>query len=456
MRTRMLAVVLLAGCLTGCLTRVAPARTVPADLGGAHVTMPRAWLGAVDALTLAHKQTGLKYAVVPRRLRGTVGPYRIGEKEDLDDLLAAVARATGTVAHVVNGVTVLDPADTRQIDVPDDLERHVRETASADANNPPADRSEPAELLRRYVRRMVVDGRSVHVPVLSRLAWHEAPSVRYQALAALHRLEGDFIRNQWPGRVSIFEAMRDRLQRQALLWALTEGHREGSSGWKMAVDVLARSREPYLTRHTWPPVWYKTPETMRLSLWAMGRSGDATAARSLGKRIRNPFTNHPEDRYLAAVALGELNESYRLCRGRNARHRNPDVRRAAALGLGLCQPSDRVLDQLGRFLDDQEAGVRFVACLSLGRLADRRAVGRLLEIVHDPDRPSEMRVAALEGLALAATADATAAIVAACRAPAASVRARAAEILGRLGGPTALKQLTALLHDSDRWVRCAA
>ncbi|MFO7898218.1 MAG: HEAT repeat domain-containing protein [Planctomycetota bacterium] len=452
MRARVLLVALLICCLTG----PAPARTVPAKLSGSRVTVPRAWLGAVDALILAHKQTGLTYAVVPRRLRGTVGPYRIGEQEDLDDLVAAVAKATGTVAHVVNGVTVLDPADTREIDVPDDLERHVRQAVRADANNPPAAGSAPAELLRKYVRRMVIDGRSGHVPVLSRLAWHEAPSVRYQALAALVRLEGDFLRNQWPGRVSIFEAMRDKLHRQALLWALSEGYRDGSSGWKMAVDVLARSREPYLARHTWVPVWYKTPEAMRLSLWAMGRSGDPTAGRSLDKRVRNAFTNHPEDRYLAAVALGELNESYRLCRGRTARHRDPDVRRAAALGLGLCQPSNRVLDQLDRFLEDEEAGVRFVACLSLGRLAGRRSVGRLLEIVGDADRPSEMRVAALEGLALAGTADATAAIVAACRAPAVSVRARAAETLGRLGGPTARKQLTPLLHDSDRWVRCAA
>ncbi len=413
---------------------------IPGGLSGNGVTMPRAWLPASEALAVAHKQTGLKYAVVPDVFEGTVGPYRIGEEERLDDIVAAVAKATGTAVHVVDDATVFEPADTPGADLPDDLE-------AADVD----DRA--AELLRGCIRRMSIDGRSVHVPALTKLVWHENRSVGYQALAALHRLEGDFLANQWPGRVSIFELLSGRIHEQSLFWAVEEyGH--GTTGWKMILDILARARHPYLFRHTWVPGWYGRAEAILPSLVAMARSGDASCDRTLRNRLVEPGTNDPTERYIAAIGLGNLNMGEFLAG--EAEHENAEVRQAAALGLGLCESSDVVVGTLETLTVDSDPGVRFVACLSLGQLACDESVGRLLAILNDEGLATEMRVAALEGLALAGTSDAVTAVVGACSSPDAGVRACAADVLGRLGGLTALKELPKLLDDPERWVRGAA
>ena len=398
---------------------------LPRALRRADVTMPRAWLTAPEALIAAHRQAGLKYAVTPPRFSGLIGPFQPGETLSVGTLVERVAASTGTSAEAVGSVVVFDPR--RDGDV------------------------RPAEDPRQYVHRLALDGRSGTAAPLAKLAAHDDPSVRVQALAALHRLEGDFIRQVWPGRVSIFELLRDRLDRQALLWLLTEGSRQASPTWQRVANVLGRSREPYMYRHTWEPVWVKTPGTIRAGLYAMGRSGDGTASGTLGKRIRKSFTNDPTDRYLAAVALGELNGSGEL--RRNARHSNAEVRRAAVLGLGLCRPAQSVIAQLERSLADSDAAARYLACLSLGRLGTGDAVSRLTAIAKDPKRRVELRGAALDGLAVAGQIEPA---LDAAGDNAAAVRSKAADVLGELGGARAAARLTALMGDADRWVRASA
>ncbi len=450
--------ILIAALLVCCMFGLACTHIAYRDVSrvDGEVAMPRAWLSARDALIVAHKQTGLEYAVIPGRFEGIVGPYQVGERRTVGRIVAAVERASGTRSRLINGTLVFEPADTAKVEAPADLEAYCRTAVEQERGGEEAEIDIDdlvAEKLRGYIRKMSVDGRSVHIPTLTELVGHDNRSVGYQALAALHRLEGDFSRNRSPGRVSVFELLGEELNAQPLLWAL-EWHGDGTSGWKMVLDVLGRARHPYVFRHTWSSVWHSRPETILPALWAMGRCGDDTADRALRSRLRFPGSNDPTERYLAAISLGKLNVVRRL-REQMGRA-NPEIRQAVALGLGMCRPSSQVVDLLNTMLDDADPSVQFVACLSLGRLATDESVGRLLDLLDDEDQPAAMHVAALDGLAQAETADAVAAIVSACRAPDALVRARAAELLGRIGGLTALEELPALLDDEDRWVRGAA
>ena len=428
---RLCVVPVLLAAVGGCAAFEIP-EAAPGGARRTQVAVPRAWPDAVEALIAAHRQTGLRYAVVPPTFRGVIGPYEPGQAIGVDRLIAAVAEATGTTARRADGVAVFDPRPPDAAELP----------------------TEPRERVLHLAR----DGRSSTIPELSRLVAHADRSVGLQALAALYRLEGDYMRRAWPGRVSIFEVLRGRLDRQALLWALTDGHRRASPGWRMALHVLARSREPYLNRHTWSVVWEKTPGTIRLSLWAMGRAGDQDASRPLSKRVRKSFTNHPADRYLAAMALGELGNEREL--RRNIRYRGKllaaPVRRAVVFGLALCPETDSLLAQLDRSLRDRDPVVRFLSCQALGRIGTSRAVARLAAMTRDPKLVPELRCAALDGLTLATSPDAAKAILAAATDPNPVIRAKAAGALGAAGGASAQRPLLGLINDKDRWVRAAA
>jgi HEAT repeat protein len=412
--------------LIGC---AAYRSAAPRSLRWKTVAVPRAWPDAVEALTAAHRQTGLRYAVVPARFDGVLGPFEPGEAVRLGRLVRYVARATGTRASVRDGVVVFDPT----------------------CGDRPTPRTDDP---RQRVHVLAQRSDSAAVPELSDLIDHENRSIGYQALAALCRLEGDFLRNEWPGRVSIFEQMRNRLDRQAVLWAVNEGYREGSPGWQMAVRLLGRSRDPYALRHLWGPVWYKTPGTIRLSLWAIGRCGDATARRTLGKRVRDSFTNHPADRYLAALGLGRIGLEGEL--RRNARHGKAAVRRAAVFGMAVCDETPSLLQQLDRSLQDSDPGVRFLACQALGRIGTPSGIERLKAIVQDRKAAPAFRSAALDGLAQAHGAAAWGLVVGAAADSSPLVRARVATLLGDRGGPGARAVLARMMDDPDRWVRAAA
>ena len=149
-------VALLAACPAMSQTAPAP---VPAALRRVDVEMPRAWPDVVEALITAHRQAGLRYAVVPARFKGVIGPYAPGQKVNLGRLVGAVAAATGTTAHTVGNVVVLDPKGESAV------------KAGADP--------------RRDVYRLALNGRSGTIGRLSQLVAHDDSSVRFQALAAL-------------------------------------------------------------------------------------------------------------------------------------------------------------------------------------------------------------------------------------------------------------------------------
>ena len=91
------------------VSRSAIAGILPKDLKAGSVQMPRAWLGVVDALTVAHTQTGVRYAVVAPQFQGTIGPYRLQEPVSLEKLLQAVADASDCTVRQLGNVVVFDP-----------------------------------------------------------------------------------------------------------------------------------------------------------------------------------------------------------------------------------------------------------------------------------------------------------------------------------------------------------
>ncbi len=433
--TCLMAAALLAGT-AGCVVPSGlsgPSASVPDAFAGAVVAVPRAWPTVVEALVAAHRQTGLRYAVVPPVFGGVLGPFEPSETVRLARLIAAVARASGTTARLVSDVVVFDP--------------------------PGPNRVEPLADLRRYVPRLAENGRSWTIPELSRLVDRKDASVRFHALAALDRMEGDFMRRAWPGRVSIFEAMRPQLDRDALLWAISEGGPQGGPVWLMAVSILARAREPYIGRYTWEPAWGKVPGAIRLALWAMGRSGDTSCVDTLRKRIVNTFTNDPADRYLAAAALGELGAASLLAQ--HLQHADAEVRRAAAYGCAAYRGRDVstmwLLSALyPKATDDPDPAVRFLACQSIGRIGKFGAIPFLRSVTAQKKLIVELRCAGLDALALNGSEAARACILTAASDPDALVRAKSAELLGEIGGAEAQRRLLTLLSDGDRRVSAAA
>ncbi|MGQ9663640.1 MAG: HEAT repeat domain-containing protein, partial [Kiritimatiellia bacterium] len=404
------------------------AGTIPDGFRGKKVEVPRTWLTAREALELAYRQTRLRYAVVPPKFEGLLGPFSAGGTISLDKLINQIAEAAGATERVVGDVVVFDP--------------------------PASPKVEPTSDSRQQVLRLALAGHSRTISPLCRLLAHDDASIRFHALAALYRMEGDFMRNTWPGRVSIFEVLREEIDRDALFFMLEEGGYVGGREWTMAMEILGRARNPYLVRFGWSPIWEKVPGTITVAVWAMGRSGDADGRNSISKRLRQHFTNDPADRYLAALSLGELDERGELCK--HLEHVNPDVRRAAVLGLGLCSESPALLAALDTALKDADPVVRFIACQSLGRIATPTAINRLKELAESQAQPLEVRCAALAGLSLAGTRTAAAGILVAASDANPVVKARATELLGESVGAVARAKLLELLKDSDRWVRAAA
>ena len=59
----------------------------PPDDRRATVALPRTWLRAAEALTAAHHQAGLLYAVLPPDFDAPVGPFRLGERIKVEELV---------------------------------------------------------------------------------------------------------------------------------------------------------------------------------------------------------------------------------------------------------------------------------------------------------------------------------------------------------------------------------
>jgi len=442
--------------LTFCSGPQSSVRAAETDRHGS-VKIPRVWLSAKEVLIVAHRQAALRYAVLPPVFEAPVGPFSIEEPIDLQTLIGKVAEATGTDAHWSRDVIIFDPL----LD-PGLLNSKV--SSGGGASQPPIKTAthaaghgeeSPTGGLQRVSELAILEHSST-IPELSSLAGSTDGSTRFHSLAALLRLEGDFMRNSWPGRVSIYELMYGRLDRDALLFAMEEGGPPGGQVWKMAAEILGRAREPNLTRGVWWNLWRNRPGTLRVTLWCMGRCGDPSGLGPLRERMGSIATNDIADQYLAAVVLGRLDAVELLTEQLSSV--DVDVRRAAALGLGVCQSVEEAAESLEQCFGDRDTAIQFIACQSLARLGREDRLEQILA-----SRPSRaLWVGALEALSetgrigdlldkksLSKTVDGIGESEAV-------LLAKIAEILGRHGGESASVLLPGMLNHKDRWVRAAA
>ena len=425
--------------------------------------MPHVWMRARQALIEAHRQVGLSYAVVPAQFENPVGPFPIEQPIRLDDLVVCIATATQTDAHWVAEVVVFDPrteeSTLRSVSGSPGWSGVGPRKRWVYSTTAPGSGSVPSE--RECLDSLAGLGHSASVPGLVRLAGSKDASTRLYALAAMQRLEGDFIRNIWPGRKSIYEVLAGSFNRDSLLFALEEGGPVGGRIWKLAAEILGRAREPLLTRGVWWNLWEDRPGTVPLTLWCMGRCGDPSGSGPLGERLWDLATNDVSDLYLGAVALGQVDAVTLLAGHRDTP--DPTIRRAVAMGLGACRSREAAAAALEPLLRDSDPAVQFIACQSLGRLG---ATKRLLQLISE-DSPIEIRTAALEALSetnRVSEALKTVGLRAGTSGMASDSSvphdpvflAKLAEVYGRSGGIPAGRALPALLGHSDRWVRSAA
>jgi HEAT repeat protein len=195
-------------------------------------------------------------------------------------------------------------------------------------------------------------------------------------------------------------------------------------------------------------------------------------------------TTAPEKR---AVLLDALDESGAIeLMTRSLRRRMPWRRALAAHMLGRCAARDAVPELLAH-LDDRNRGVREAVVRALGRIGDERALAPLTDLylgargtvgsglVYEAltglgpghadavfieglrSTNERTRVAACYGIATLLEAERARPLLARALAdPVASVRAAAAETLGRIGGSDLPEHLSRATRDEHRSVRRAA
>jgi len=394
--------------------------------------LPRAWMSAVDALVAAHYQTGLRYVIIPEKFNAPVGPFEPGKKIKVEDLVKKVGEGTGTKVGWIHNVPVFDPL------------RLTRKVGS------PKGASPIEEVTRLDARRD-----SSSVVALTDLVGVEDASVRIHALAALQRLEGDFMRSTTPGRASIMEVLSDKVNRQALLFALEEGGPLGGRCWKFTVELLGRGRERLLARHLWEHVWQKKGGVMELGLWGLGRCGDRAGGWAMRSRVRATFTNDPSHRYLAAMAIGQINEVRRLKRDRKSKVM--DLRRATAFGLGFAKTdNEQALRYLLGYLSDSDPSVQFVACQALARLGNKAGIERLIAVAKDSKAAVTLRLMAMEALVVMGRPEGAKIALALCTDVKSAIRTQAATLLSDVSGSRVETALRKLSKDKDKWVRRSA
>jgi putative heme-binding domain-containing protein len=164
------------------------------------------------------------------------------------------------------------------------------------------------------------------------------------------------------------------------------------------------------------------------------------------------------------------------------------VRKAAVAALAAARDPETLVPLQERFDKEKDPAAQVDLVRAVAGLQARQSVEFLRPLLIDPDRPEDIRLAALDGLekintpdagaaiagclctkasaafevrvmqALAVTkpADAGRVVAAALRSERAPVRAAAAAALGKIGGADADKLLVGLLDDKDSAVRVAA
>jgi len=136
------------------------------------------------------------------------------------------------------------------------------------------------------------------------------------------------------------------------------------------------------------------------------------------------------------------------------REEDPELRRRAAIGLGLCGKSEAAVTALRRAADDKSAGVRRAALTALARIDGEQAVPMVAAQVRDPDLAT--RLAATEALGLSKRAEAVPLLLIAAQDKEAPVRAMAVAALAGIPSRESLGAILKATRDRDREVRMAA
>lgn len=407
------------------------------------VIMSRPWLDVSRAMELASRQTGLRYVITARNLNGLIGPFYADEKVNVKKMVEQVAETSGMEIIKMDGIIVLQPK--LSTDIQTEFQKALKDIRSAD----PKQRRAGAYILGESCRVEVI-------PLLVGLLGDNEHMVRRMALLSLASFEGDFEHNQWCGRLSIFELPSVKLDTDTLLWIIEEASPVGGYEWKSAVCLLARARESQLPRVIWEEAWNKTPGSIMPVIRAVGRCGVSDVKTMLQKRIRETFTNNPTDRFEAGEALGHLGmvdvlKEHLL--GETKSSYSPQVRMAAAYGMGFCRTAPGAVEALKSALRDTDARVRQMATFALAEMNSEESRKVLGNLLLDENMPADVRIVGVL-CAPRTSAEVVDVVFKLCSESNPRIRVAVADALGQIGGSRSIPLLAQMAcSDSDRWVR---
>ena len=219
-------------------------------------------------------------------------------------------------------------------------------------------------------------------------------------------------------------------------------------GDERAVDALIDS----LLYKSWHSDYIILNSVRENSAEALGRIGDVRAVPYLIESMEED----PDDevRLKSAWALGEIGDPEAVDGLITAlEDREWDVRKTAASALGMIG-DHRAVPYLIKALEDSDWQVRKYAAVSLGKMKDERAIPLLLDAMEDGD--ADVRWKAM--LALAKLGESVIEpLIEALRNKNWRMRAKSAEVIGKIGGEEALNALISVLlgkhRDNNRHVR---
>ncbi len=258
---------------------------------------------------------------------------------------------------------------------------------------------------------------------------------------------------QSPGVEALLEALREEYDPAAVRVARRLAEQGDVPTRRKAIDVLGHA---YKQRKPYAGGW-----------WGTQPAGHRNPPRDV------TWEGTPLVREAILKALGDKDEG---------------VRKAAVAALAAARDPETLAPLQKQFGTEKDAAARVDLVRAVAGLQARDAVEFLRLLLIDPDRPEDLRVAALEGLEKINTPDAGAAIsgslcgktsaafevrvmqaLAVTKPPDAGrvagnalhserapVRAAAAAALGKIGGAGADKSLVGVLNDKDTAVRAAA